>query len=708
MSGGNNSSKGEKKELPIQRDHFDDKQSYITIIFSPFSRSDMIDPEGGILEPNKVYDKAHMVHALAWQQGNLDVWEEKDVELKQQDKVLYIDCSYMKINPAVCGFPGTDQMMGFLLFAIESIKSYLDIMTAKGYKGKVHFNLCGYAPVEVLMYALKCILDHSSPNMSPYNRFAKKALAKYSSTFKRYENNGFPFVVDYSCIYECYFVETHKETPATISSKIAAIDQYCIKLKNHNDINSSTHDLQEEHMAWSPQLGKDVVFHYAKGNPADEGYVYGSYDKIEYHGRYLYLHELERLKDELRSKKNDMILEEQALIREWNKLSVSEQEYAKFAPKQVENIKLHKKNEALIQQTQEAYDQLYRQMNDPNSVEYQAYMQGHIIHAEENDLASYHDLQQMEFDGKYVTLDVLEMRIKRYEKELEKSDKETLEAEKDAIHEIDTRWIKNTWRVVRIAVGIGTFIWGPLVFVDLAFEVFDMGYEFYDKDQKVDWTHLIGIGADLVAVVLMHGGAAKSIINGMKEGTEMVVGGKAGRAYLESKGVTGLAEGKTSLEGVTDVKITEEIKNTATELNNVNLDIVNRTQAIRDLEKVRDIKTAMATDYEGVSGFERLNAKSYASGLSDTIIIEKTNLVKARKYAIGKKNELAYLIYDAEKVKKNIELKNYISDVRLYFSNFNNLTLNGKIWAGGKIFVDSAGKGYTIKGICDNTNFLVD
>lgn len=705
--GGDNATSSERQALPLQKADSQEKTSYVTVIFSALSRSDMIDPQGGILEPDKVFNKVHMVHSLAWKEGDFDLWEVKGNKLKKQDKVVFIDCSYLKIKADVCGFPGTDDMLKFLNHSIEIIKGALDLQTAKGYKGEVHFNLCGYAPVEALMYALKCILSHSSPSMKPYTRFAQKALDKYGSAFKRYEDGGFRFVIDYSCIYEGYFVEVHKETTASIKQKYDLIEQYCIKLRNHNDPSYSKHHSMEETMDWSPQIGKDVRFRFASGDPADgEDYHGTGYDKIEFHGRYYYLHELYRMQKDLKDRQQQLFDEKYAYEKAWDEMNITEQEYAKFAPKQAENKLVHERNEAYIERLQESKKQLENQLYDYNSAEHQAYMQGHIMHAEEDNLASYHDPGQIEFDGQYVTLDVLDSRIKRSKKEMQESDAATLQAEGDAIYEIDMYWKRKIWAGIRVGIGIGTFIWPPLLYVDLALEVFDFGYEFYDQRRKVDWTHLIGIGVDFIAIVTMHGGAARSIVSSLKEGKELEMGGKA---YLETKGVKGLSEGKASLEGVNDVKITSEMKETAAAYENANREAAAHSKIYQNAEADATLHKMVGQNENHV--FYKIRHEYLAEKLEEKVKFHKVEFQKARTFSYSKKNELSYLMYEADKLENKTTIGSYISDVKLYISNYDNLTRSGKLWTGAHILkstTSAPGTIWSLKGIYDNANILID
>ena len=645
--GGDNATSCERQPLPIQKDEFKDKTSYVTVIFSVLSRSDMIDPNGGILEPEKVYDKVHFVHSRGWEEGKMKLWEVKDKKLKKQDKVIYIDCSYLKIDTSVCGFPGTDDMMKFLLHSIEIIKGYLDLTTAKGNKGKVHFNLCGYAPVEVLMYALRCILSHKEPKMKPYVEFSQKAVSKYGSTFKRYEDDGFSLTVDYCCIYEGYFVNVHQETIKSLTAKINEIGDYKAALNTHNTLGiKGVRSMPTKEK--DPYTGREYEY--------DSPY----YANILYHGKFHSRDDLELIQKELHKRRNNLINEKNELQKAYDDMSVAEQQYQNLQPQVLENLKLHQKNEALIKETKDAQEQLNRQINDPNSAEYQAYTQGYQLHLESDTLEDFHNWNQIEVNGQYVDLDVLESRIKRYEKELAESDSKTLKAENDAIHEIKMAPWRTAWKVVRIGIGIGTFVWGPLIFVDLAMEVFEMGWEHFMEDKEIGGQHFLSLAINAILIASTHG-ASK-----LKLGTSNISAAKKAEKAL-AKYDEG---GEAALKELKDVTITDEATAKAHEL-------------------------------------YALESEIFQSGIPLEKIQKGKEFLDIRKKSDGLRNELSNIIYKSNKP-KTMPILDYINDIKYFSKNVENLSASKTIWAMTFLAVDGAGNAYSIFGIGQNSIAVLD
>ena len=168
MSGGNGAQGKQRLPAAYEESQMKDREFCVNVIFSILSRSKMLDEAGGVLFPHNVHS-THIAHTLAWEEGDYDYDEVKENEKKSESqriiqKTIYIDCGDLPIKTLKIDNPDSKKMWAKLRRAIEVIKGFLDINTAKGLKGKVHFNICGYNPAEALVFGLEMIVSKSTPS----------------------------------------------------------------------------------------------------------------------------------------------------------------------------------------------------------------------------------------------------------------------------------------------------------------------------------------------------------------------------------------------------------------------------------------------------------------------------------------------------------------------------------------------------------------
>ena len=237
----NSNSWVEEKTLPpVEKKDFDNKDFYITIIFSTFSRYNMIDPRNSVFKPDQVFDKIHKWNVIRWENGKMTTWEpgKENKELKKQDKVFFVNCQYMPINALTCESPNKKDMAKKLISVVDYIKDFLNLQYVKGHKGTVHFNLAGYMPLDPMVHALRKLFDSKSTAKYFFNDFLSKTDILFQNSFERYKNSGFSFTVDYTGIFEGYRMKCRQMSEVdSINQKLIETKIYWKELVNHNKRN---------------------------------------------------------------------------------------------------------------------------------------------------------------------------------------------------------------------------------------------------------------------------------------------------------------------------------------------------------------------------------------------------------------------------------------------------------------------------------------
>lgn len=657
MPGTTDAVKGERS-LPAATEDMLEKTFNMTVIFSVFSRCDMIDPNGGLLS-NEVKPGAHIAHIRVKEENTFN-------KNTKQDKVIYIDCSDLEIDPSIVTNPKYDGLMSKLTKAIEIIKGFLDQMTAKGQKGKVNFNLCGYAPAEVLMYALDSILSQQSKAPKMYGNFiANSANKKFHNTFTRYLEGGFSFKVVYKCIYAGYSLATPALPP--LYERIRKLEILKEKVRRQQQTyHLYNRDLDE----WNYMAAKE------KEKGGVEGVDYPSQDQVEYNGRFCTEEELEEVLSRLRAEQNEIISAQE----EYNRLPTETKESLKMIDRQRANADLHKKNEAEIKELEDHMARL-KQQGVKNTEQGRAYEQGRILHEEEGKLNDYHSIDKIEYQSEYCSYGELMVRWDELQTQLEQSDKDAVKAERDGIRAIYKEKEKLVLKYLHLAAGIGSLVFGPLALVDALIEVYEMVSD-------GDPSHLFAIGINIVAVFPIAGGTAKILSKGAQEGKTV------NQARFVGRGADNIAREEKKIELLhSDIKATENVMS------------VQEKQVSSLLDKKHSSWQQTRNDFSSENVKAQIRAKERYEASINVYTRMERNLDKLRNEVYKEENKLSRMIY-RENIKSKIALYQYYRDIVNFQHNIPNLTKTAKITAASSLLKDGAANLYTVYGVVDNGYFI--
>ena len=538
MSGGKGAQGKQRLPAAYEDGPMKEREFCVTVIFSILSRSKMIDDAGGVIFPHEVHS-SHIAHTIAWEDGSFDYYDIKDEEKKPEEKrvirkTIYIDCGDLKMNPAKIVNPDSKQMLEKLKRAAEVTKGFLDINTAKGYKGTVHFIICGYSPAEALVYAFDMLVRKKTPSQKMYQEFISSIPDNYLKTFDPYTDSeeAFSFEVDYRCVYAGYCYQS--PMPEDPYAKQRHIEKKLQELKDQQNVNSGS--------SWS-RASADWEYldrtEQAKGHVA--GIDYPRRDQVEYKGKFW---TKEELSEELERVKK-INLEKKTAADEYESLSQYKKEEIKVNQARDEYFRVSKKNKYKINEISDLEKQLHDQQYVEDSDASYAYYQGLTLHEEDGIQKDYHDINTIEFESEYITLSELYEIKNELESQIEKAGNHVLDVEADAVKAMDKadrEELMKTLKIIQMAAGIGSLVIGPLAIIDLVIEAYSM-------IQDGDLSHLWAIGADAIAVFPLVGGIASKAIKGIakyREATTMsnIVydGVKAGEQLNSTVGLAGRVE----------------------------------------------------------------------------------------------------------------------------------------------------------------------
>ena len=768
-----NASEPAKTLPPIRKTEFKNKDFYVTIIFSIFPRYDMLDPKDSVFQPEQVFDKPHLFHTLRWQDGEMKIWEpgkEKQV-LKKQDKVFYIDCSSMLINPFKCSSPSSKEMAKKLIQVVSFIKDFLNLQYVKGYKGTVHFNLSGYIPVDPMVHSLRKLFDSKTPQKEYYKTFSGKIGKLFENSFERYTNSGYSFTVDYCCVFEGYCLHSRQiSTEQLLLEKINELKIYKKELSLHNskrdnkgerdesigikdgneysvELPHAHHKLESEVAFNEKQMGIEY-FVYHKGRPSKtipDGLWYNETrtildDQIMFHGRPCYEDYFNKLlnfyvplynKEYKKSRKAEFDF--------WWDNSKARREEIEFQKFVEQNNAVHKEGDARIAHNEEGKRQIELQKDSSGDLAFteaekeydlekreekldellsynEAYEVGRKINEEDGTLKQYHDINKIEFDSEYVDSEKLEERNERYREAMRKSDKYTLQKEQEADDRMFWYPIEVCWAVLRIAVGIATFFNPIFIFVDIAMEVIQLGVKYGIKHEPFEWTDCIGIGIDLLCLWAIRGGSIHALFEGVKPEAKILGNGFAVEAANSAR-----------MKGGTAVVKTEELTSLTTKTyTNDRKAVAQSFEIAREESSAKFTETAMvdAAKKEMLEAERDLQhaenvlknrfPTEYGEGswkmeyLRERLATKTKNYDDIVKEAHGLRNHLGYLVYEGNTAKMT-KISKFFEDGKLFYSNWNNLRASGKIaFASGVIMKDVIGNVWTGKGLYENAENVKD
>lgn len=726
----------EKTLPPIDKEEFDYKDFYITIVFSTFARYKLIDPRNTVFKPDQVFDKIHKWNVIRWQDGKMVTWEpgKEKQELKKQDKVFFVNCQYMAINALSCESPSNREMAKKLIPVVDYIKDFLNLQYVKGHKGTVHFNLTGYMPLDPMVHALRKLFDSKSHDKDFFKDFTKKTDELFKNDFERYKNSGFSFTVDYCCVIEGYRMKCRQMSEVdSVLNKLIETQIYWKELVNHNkrlhrgkkddgtyitspSIPSSGHPRasgeaktydtsietphifpsEDQLLANHEKMWGLDSFTYITGNPPTRTEGYAMFpstitydDQIVYHGRPYFqddIHKLVKYYDKLLEKERSKAWK-QSFDFWWDNSQVRREEI-QFQKYMEANTAVHREGESEQAKIREAQGSLKKQKEDKSSDEYKAYEVGRQVSEADGTLKRYHDVDKIEFDSQYIDLKELQNRYDNYENAMRSSDEYTRKKEEEAQKRIFWYPFEVIWGVIRTVIGIASFFFPVLLFVDLALELIYLGVKYIAKEEPFQWTDLIGVGIDLLCIWATRGGGAKAVFNSVADGAQIAGKGKAVEAANTARTVS-KEEAKVmadKLDEASDVTLNNILKRS----NQLTPEAARTDKTLAELHKTLSTQLNQLSLYESI-----VKAYSRSNNIGYIIYKEKLREVARTAGSIPKKF--------------HVQISQFIQDGELFYANWKNLSVPWKVaFTGGVIMKDVIGNVWTAKGIKDNVNSVKD
>ena len=439
-------------------------------------------------------------------------------------------------------------------------------------------------------------------------------------------------------------------------------------------------------------------FTYLPGKPPKVSKGYAGFsdtliydDQIVYHGRPYFQDDLNFLVKYYEK------LQQVELSKAWkqnfdfwwdnSKVRREEIEFQKYMEA---NVAVHREGETEQKKIDKASSSLKKQKDDKSSDEYKAYEVGRQVSEADGTLKQYHDIDKIEFDSEYLDLATLKKRYDRYEKAMTSSDEFTRKKEEEAQKRIFWYPFEVIWGVLRTVIGIASFFFPVLLFVDLALELIYLGVKYIAKEEPFHWTDLIGVGIDLLCIWAIRGGSAKAVFDSAAKGAKITGKGKAVEAANQARSVS-KEEAKL---------LSDQIDEASDETLNLILKRTNElglgSDAAKTDKTLLELQKTLSTQLEQGRLYENF-VKAYSKDNNIGFIIYKQEMMEAAKKTGSLPKQWA------------VQFKQYFQDGELFYANWKNLSVPWKIaFTGGVIMKTTVGNVWTAKGIKDNISNVKD
>lgn len=647
----------------------------VVFFFSIIDRNELIDKKGVVFDSENLYKDPHVIHTIAWQYPGT-----KKYESRKTDKFYFIDCSDISCKKGICSLPDNDKMLEKMGYALDLLSGLLSVKTVVKKQGKLNVTICSTMPVEGLTFAMASVFGKNLPNSALYQSLINKS-ANLKKIISNYEGKDWSFNVDFGFVYEDYILAIHKKT---LKERRDLLRNLWNKVVSQNTPNTPNN------RKW---MALDHKMRVREHKVA--GLDYPKVNQVEYYGKFYTAEELQPLIDDIEAQMQPKPSGNKNLSYP-EAIDDAYKDYIEACEKhqpELDDINMARQKLMLQQRARRTED-------EESNTYFKAYTLGRRMNAGSG--VSYHDREQIEFNGEFVTLDDLNKLDAKHQGEISKRAARLRQLKSDY-----KKYLQDTEKArLRMVLGLASIIMSPLALVDAAIEVQEMM-----KDGNLD--HLWTIGIDIVCLLPIAGGAAKI--------THLAT--KAGRAVKNSvkveKTVVAFERGEKVVNVSDDVMVGAKgfeaaNKDAAAEYAKVETQMTKVEQsAQREKQAVSRWNNTNAAQHPDapISVKEKGIRRDAVNATNDTTreLNELNNMtekfIERRNYSIGKRNELSYIIYSSEQ-ESIISIANYVQDAYTYFKNFNNLTGKGKFLAGFNLAKDATGNIYTVVGVMQNGYFL--